>query len=151
MAGLLTRRSKDAGPPQRPTTPSTSRIMRHHEYYIPSADAAFLVSRLQALLRSAKKLRDASATQTGSVLFRVHRYFFIRESPIFQEMFRSRYSDLESPKRILDSEPIVLEDVGVQDFECFLWVIYNPYVHFLSLRQLHLNNLDGIAESTPYT
>ncbi|KAJ3749913.1 hypothetical protein DFH05DRAFT_1561167, partial [Lentinula detonsa] len=57
-------------------------------------------------------------------LFKVHRYFFERESPKFQEMLtrppptgQSSYSSLTNP---------VVLDVTSEEFQQLLWVFYNP-------------------------
>lgn len=58
-------------------------------------------------------------------MFRVHSYFFSRESPVF-----NRRINPASPGNIRegsnDKDPVVLEDVAAEDFEKFLWVFYNP-------------------------
>jgi hypothetical protein len=77
---------------------------RHHKYYIDSADLHVVAQK---------------------TLFRVHGYFFSRESSVF-----SRTIDPASPGHVregkTDSDPIILEDVSPEEFEKFLWVFYNP-------------------------
>ncbi|KAH9976405.1 hypothetical protein BGW80DRAFT_1168205 [Lactifluus volemus] len=81
--------------------PNCARVVRRHrEYYFKEADIVFRVE---------------------DVLFRVHRYFFTRESPYFR--FKLPHPGGEGTS---DSNPLVLEDTLAIDFECFLWVFYNP-------------------------
>ncbi|KAJ3992621.1 hypothetical protein F5050DRAFT_1787606 [Lentinula boryana] len=62
--------------------------------------------------------------QVENCLFKVHRYFFERESPKFQEMLsrppptgQSSYGSLNNP---------VVLDVTSEEFQQLLWVFYNP-------------------------
>jgi len=71
-----------------------SKIINHPQYFMPNGDAEFL---------------------TQSVLFKVHRYFFERESKFFKDTFAEGDSD---------SKPYTL-DVSAEDFAHFLWVFYD--------------------------
>ncbi|KAJ4483890.1 hypothetical protein J3R30DRAFT_3402487 [Lentinula aciculospora] len=60
----------------------------------------------------------------GDLFFQVHRYFFDRESPKFQEMLsrppptgQAAYGSLNNP---------VVLDVTSEEFQQLLWVFYNP-------------------------
>ncbi|KAJ3793063.1 hypothetical protein GGU11DRAFT_801146 [Lentinula aff. detonsa] len=62
--------------------------------------------------------------QVENSLFKVHRYFFERESPKFQEMLsrppptgQSSYGSLNNP---------VVLDATSEEFQQLLWVFYNP-------------------------
>ncbi|KAF5386030.1 hypothetical protein D9615_002324 [Tricholomella constricta] len=79
-------------------------LQRHPCYYLNGGDVHFLV---------------------GNQLFRVHRYFFERESRVFREQIelptppgRPRQGDDESVAIVLDVPPV--------SFEKFLGVFYNP-------------------------
>ncbi|KAJ2936054.1 hypothetical protein H1R20_g1040, partial [Candolleomyces eurysporus] len=80
-------------------------LTRHHTYYIPSADLSFLL---------------------GHVQFRVHRYFFERESAFFKGKLTTPMSPGAVRLGSSDADPLVLEDVRAEDFERLLWVFYNP-------------------------
>ncbi|KAJ3507331.1 hypothetical protein NMY22_g16962 [Coprinellus aureogranulatus] len=80
-------------------------LVRHHTYYIPSADLSFLL---------------------GHVQFRVHRYFFERESAFFRGKLTTPMSPGSTRQGSSDADPLVLENVRPEDFERFLWVFYNP-------------------------
>lgn len=54
--------------------------------------------------------------QTQSVLFKVHRYFFERDSKFFKDIFAEGGSG--------DAKPYTL-DVSAEDFAHFLWVFYD--------------------------
>ncbi|KAF5321960.1 hypothetical protein D9619_002080 [Psilocybe cf. subviscida] len=93
---------------------SISRVIRHDKYYIDQADLHILV-----------RMRPQDGKKTQQTMFRVHSYFFSRESPVF-----NRRINPASPGNIRegsnDKDPVVLEDVAAEDFEKFLWVFYNP-------------------------
>jgi len=59
-------------------------------------------------------------------LFRVHRYFFTRESAFFRSKLPHPPPPGEFTKGSSDTQPLVLEDTLQVDFERFLWVFYNP-------------------------
>ncbi|KAF6741282.1 hypothetical protein DFP72DRAFT_292661 [Ephemerocybe angulata] len=80
-------------------------LTRHQTYYIPSADLSFLL---------------------GHVQFRVHRYFFERESAFFRGKLTMPMSPGSTRQGASDADPLVLEDIRPEDFERFLWVFYNP-------------------------
>ncbi|KAF8190893.1 hypothetical protein BJ912DRAFT_316196 [Pholiota molesta] len=79
-------------------------LTRHHEYYIPSADLSILVENVQ---------------------FRVHKFFFERES----HYFAARLSTPATPGTALqgsgDGNAIKLDGLTVDEFARFLWVFYN--------------------------
>ncbi|KAG0708635.1 hypothetical protein DFH29DRAFT_426171 [Suillus ampliporus] len=72
-----------------------SQIKNHAQYFIPTGDTEFLAQ---------------------SVLFKVHRHFFERESNSFREILSSEGGG--------DTKPYTL-DVKADDFAHFLWVIYD--------------------------
>lgn len=83
--------------------------MRHEKYYIDSGDVVF---------------------QVESTLFRVHRYFFVRESPVFRDMLALPAPILSDIEGTSDERPIHLPQISRTEFENFLWVFYNPrYSH----------------------
>ncbi|KAI0292798.1 hypothetical protein BC826DRAFT_911330 [Russula brevipes] len=81
------------------------RIVRHSEYYIYGGDIIFRVE---------------------DTLFRVHRYFFTRESAFFRSKLPHPPPPGDFSKGYSDAHPLVLEDALEVDFERFLWVFYNP-------------------------
>ncbi|TFK29659.1 hypothetical protein FA15DRAFT_581696 [Coprinopsis marcescibilis] len=80
-------------------------LVRHPLYYIQSADLCFLL---------------------GHVQFRVHRYFFERESPYYRGKLTLPVSPGATRQGSNDAEPIVFDDVTPEAFEKLLWVFYNP-------------------------
>lgn len=80
------------------------RIVRHTKYYIPGGDVVFRVE---------------------NMLFRVHRYFFTRDSSFFLEKLPHPPPPGEFSKGSSDNNPFVLEDTFKIDFERLLWVFYN--------------------------
>lgn len=67
----------------------------------------------------------------GNQLFRVHRYFFERESRYFRDRITSPPGSPEADQPShgrgdSDSSAIVLNPVAAEDFEKFLGIFYNP-------------------------
>ena len=69
---------------------------------------------------------DADLSQVENYLFRVHRYFFERESAYFREKFAVAAPPGQQPRGSSDANAFPLEDVLANDFSRFLWVFYNP-------------------------
>jgi hypothetical protein len=88
-----------------PIQPSVERVRRHRDYYIEGGDIIFLVE---------------------NYLFRVHRYFFERESPVFRKQLAEAAHAGHPRIGMSDTDPCVLHDVRTDDFSRFLWVFYNP-------------------------
>jgi len=66
-------------------------------------------------------------------LFRVHRHFFTRESPIFYDMLSIPAPPGTAVEGDSDDKPIVLEGIESSDFESLLWMWYDPkYKHISS-------------------
>jgi hypothetical protein len=84
---------------------NNQRVVRHAEYYIHGGDVIFRVD---------------------NNLFRVHRYFFTRDSAFFRHELPHPPPPGEFTKGSSDNNPLVLEDITIVDFERFLWVFYNP-------------------------
>jgi len=61
----------------------------------------------------------------AETLFRVHSYFFIRESRPFHR--KANPVSPGSPREgLTELAPILLENISPEEFETFLWVFYNP-------------------------
>lgn len=90
--------------------------------------------------RSSRCLR--AIQQVEDVLFRVHRYFFGRDSSYFRLKLPQPSSPGDSSlKGSSDNNPLVLDDVLKVDFERFLWVFYNPYACHSHTPSRYLINL----------
>ncbi|PCH35703.1 hypothetical protein WOLCODRAFT_80255, partial [Wolfiporia cocos MD-104 SS10] len=83
----------------------SEKIRRHNKYYLSNGDVHFLVE---------------------NYLFRVHRYFFERESAWFRERFAVAAGPGQNAKGSSDANAFPLEDILANDFARFLWVFYNP-------------------------
>ncbi|KAK0459131.1 uncharacterized protein EV420DRAFT_1538481 [Desarmillaria tabescens] len=81
------------------------RLRNHEQYYLNGGDVYFLVD---------------------EYVFRVHRIFFERESPRFQQMFDHPAPPGERPAGSSAGTAFKLDDVNAEDFSKFLWVFYNP-------------------------
>ncbi|KAJ7133736.1 hypothetical protein C8R43DRAFT_894956, partial [Mycena crocata] len=57
-------------------------------------------------------------------LYRVHRYFFERDSAIFASMFTLPSAAGERPEGEVVENPIILEGVSALDFDRFLSILY---------------------------
>ncbi|KAI9465148.1 hypothetical protein BJY52DRAFT_666887 [Lactarius psammicola] len=86
-------------------SPTTVPVTRHRSYFIHEADVTF-------------KVED--------YVFRVHKFFFTRESSFFRRLFEPSQFLVQDPPGSSESNPIILEDVSSDAFACFLWVFYNP-------------------------
>lgn len=75
--------------------------LRHAKLYIDGGDVVF---------------------QAENILFRVHSFFFTRESAYFRDLLHSPddYIKLSS-----DEQPIILDGCSGQEFTLFCWVFYN--------------------------
>ncbi|KAF8911665.1 hypothetical protein CPB84DRAFT_1671992 [Gymnopilus junonius] len=80
-------------------------LKRHDEYYILGGDLCILAKHIH---------------------FRVHRYFFERESNWFRKQLVVPASPGAKPQGSDDSNAIILEDLTPAEFARFLWVFYNP-------------------------
>ncbi|KAF8963593.1 hypothetical protein BDZ97DRAFT_1758440 [Flammula alnicola] len=82
----------------------TSPERRHHpRFHFPDGNVIFLVE---------------------DVLFKVHRYFFQRDSAIFSSMFSLPQAEGERSEGEIEEKPIILTGIYVKDFETFLMVLY---------------------------
>lgn len=113
-----------------------SRVVRHKEFYIRGGDMTVLVE---------------------NHLYRVHSYFFERESLFFRNKFASAIENGDDRLGATEEAPYSLEDVKSEDFARFLWVFYNPkYGQYDAplewwLSILHLAtrwSFDGVKELT---
>jgi hypothetical protein len=107
------------------TKQNGQRVVRNAEYYIHGGDVIFLVRGPQWVWY---RCIMVTHRQVESNLFRVHRYFFTRDSAFFRDKLPYPPPAGELTKGVSDSNPLVLEDVLQIDFERFLWVFYNPCV-----------------------
>jgi len=64
--------------------------------------------------------------QVENYIFRVHRFFFTRDSAFFRDKLPHPPTPGEFSKGSSDNNPFILEDTLRVDFERFLWVFYNP-------------------------
>jgi hypothetical protein len=69
--------------------------------------------------------------QIGNHLYRIHSHFFYRESLEWRQMLDAPTDGGDHGTTDAPS-PFTLNDVKGEDFDRFLWVIYNPYVRPLS-------------------
>ncbi|KAG5645404.1 hypothetical protein DXG03_006228 [Asterophora parasitica] len=99
-----------------PTTPSNERefkkLQRNPHYYLNGGDVHFLVHAF--VIRT-----------VGNQLFRVHRFFFERESAVFLKQIDAPTAPGRPRQGEDDSVALVL-DVAPLNFEKFLGVFYNP-------------------------
>jgi hypothetical protein len=80
------------------------RVIHHKDYYLRGGDMNVLI---------------------GNHLYRIHSYFFYRESLIWRQMLDAPPDGGEHGTADAPS-PFTLDDVKSEDFERFLWAIYNP-------------------------
>ncbi|KAI9511473.1 hypothetical protein F5148DRAFT_1280749 [Russula earlei] len=90
---------------QHKSSTGTGGLVKHQVYYLRDADVIF---------------------RAENTLFKVHKHFFMRESPRFRDMFRSPSIPCTDPPGSSDTNPVVLKDTSADSFAAFLWVFYNP-------------------------
>lgn len=81
-----------------------SRVIHHKDYYLRGGDMNVLI---------------------GNHLYRIHSYFFYRESLVWRRMLEASPDGGEHGSTDAPSS-FTFDDVKSEDFERFLWVIYNP-------------------------
>ncbi|KAH7908944.1 hypothetical protein BJ138DRAFT_1090366 [Hygrophoropsis aurantiaca] len=81
------------------------RVVHHKDYYIRGGDMTVLVE---------------------NHLYRVHSYFFERESLFFRQKLTGSANDGDERLGSSDLNAYTLDDVKSEDFARFLWVFYNP-------------------------
>ncbi|KAF9047610.1 hypothetical protein BJ165DRAFT_1113979 [Panaeolus papilionaceus] len=79
--------------------------IRHGQYYIPNADLCLIVEQF---------------------IFKIHRYFFERESEYFARKLAVPTSAGGALPGSADHSAIILDNVTPSQFSNFLWVFYNP-------------------------
>ncbi|KAG8904597.1 hypothetical protein FRB99_001516 [Tulasnella sp. 403] len=102
--------------------PPSPKRARHPVYYFEDGNVVFLVRTGQ----TAVLLTKLTITQATDTLFKVHRYFFVRDSAVFKAMFTLPPGPGKTVEGMEDENPIVLPEVPALDFERFLWVLYPP-------------------------
>ncbi|KAK0454518.1 hypothetical protein EV421DRAFT_1757251 [Armillaria borealis] len=80
-------------------------LKKHEAYYLKGGDVYFLVD---------------------ECLFKVHRYFFERESSKFRQMFGGPTPPGKEPEGSSPSSAFKLSDITAENFAHFVWVFYNP-------------------------
>jgi len=64
--------------------------------------------------------------QVDDTFFRVHSYFFVRESRKFRDELTVLPETGKQRKGSSESNAIHIRDASPEEFANFLWVIYNP-------------------------
>lgn len=80
---------------------------------------------MQCLIYTQPNVSLCFFPQVEGHLFRVHRYFFIRESVKFRDMLSMATPNETALMGALDTNAIPLTDVSKEEFESFLWLFYN--------------------------
>ncbi|KAI9441492.1 hypothetical protein H4582DRAFT_2073669 [Lactarius indigo] len=110
-----------------PTSPSptTVPVTRHRSYFIHEADVTFRVE---------------------DYVFRVHKYFFTRESSHFRRLFEPSQFLVQDPPGSSEENPIILEGISSDAFACFLWVFYNPKYSIYDATPHQWSSILGLAQ-----
>ncbi|KAN0081374.1 hypothetical protein V8E55_008998 [Tylopilus felleus] len=87
------------------TSHGVSRVVHHKDFYLRGGDMTVLVE---------------------NHLYRIHSYFFERESLFFRQKIISTSNNGDQELGSTDQNAYTLEDVKSEDFARFLWVFYNP-------------------------
>lgn len=65
-----------------------------------------------------------ATTKVEDVLYNVHRYFFRRDSSVFDGMFSLPHPVDKRPEGDSLENPIILEGIGARDFDRLLSLLY---------------------------
>ena len=115
-------------------SPAAEKVRRHPKYYLNGGDVHFLVRSSTIVCDICDADRNGlPPLQVENYIFRVHRYFFERESLFFREKLGAPPPPGQPPKGSSDVNPFPLDDVHEEDFSRFLWVFYNPYVGIIAI------------------
>lgn len=110
-----------------PSEHGLARVIHHKDYYIRGGDMTVLVSVYGRYDTQHLGLTDTTS-QVENHLYRIHSYFFERESLFFRQKFQSAEGEERGSS---DNNAYTLEDVKSEDFARFLWVFYNPYAYLI--------------------
>jgi hypothetical protein len=96
-------------------------------YYLDDGNIIFLVS-CYIVPRQWKMI--PSILQVDGILFKVHRYFFLRPLSIFSRVipYIPSLGLRGGDSGLSDEKPITLLHVKGDEFAHFLWMLYNPCV-----------------------
>ncbi|KAF8802657.1 hypothetical protein BYT27DRAFT_6758326 [Phlegmacium glaucopus] len=83
---------------------NAQQVVQHNEYFLDGGDLYLVVAH---------------------TLFRVHSYFFLRESQIFRDIMTAPVPVGQVRQGGIDSAAIMVKGVTVEEFAKFLWVFYN--------------------------
>ena len=97
------------------------------QYYLLDAVLYFQVR--PSSHRACEHCLSSLLLQVEQTIFRVHGYFFTRESP----KFRERMAGVECARSgahdgTTDRTAVPVKDISAEDFSKFLWIFYDPYV-----------------------
>lgn len=97
---------------------------RYKRYNIPQGDLHFQVSAI--VYHGCGDWSLIRAVQAGQTRFRVHSYFFTRESEYWRQLLKPPVSPGDEQKRPGSHErnPFPLSE-SAEDFADFLWIFYN--------------------------
>ncbi|TFY81097.1 hypothetical protein EWM64_g2912 [Hericium alpestre] len=95
---------------------------KHDRFYFDDGNVTFIVS-----LAPESEVRlvcradpECPTLQVQDVAFRVHRYFFQRDSKYFADLFKQQSGE----EAVREDEPIHLNDVASDEFEALLKLMY---------------------------
>ena len=103
--------------------PDNKAAIRHPLYFIPDGDTTIKVYHSSNSLTS---VLNVPCRQVEDCIFRIHRYFLVRESKHFRSTFVTSIP-CKDPPGSSETNPYVLEDVSSEAFADLLWVFYNQY------------------------
>jgi hypothetical protein len=103
-------------------------VLHHPKYYLPGGDLYVLVSHFTFVVFV--NSLTLPGTQINGTMFRIHSFFFNRESAFFRDVSASMdavgSAEENEEKGKSEDRAIRVLDVTVEEFERFLWVFYNP-------------------------
>lgn len=101
---------------------SNIRMDRHPDYYIEGGDLFLLVHAFDSCIIH---IRTYCSYQVDNIFFRVHSYFFRRDSLRFEVELSVPTEAGKHRKGSSESSAIKIHDATPDEFAKFLWVFYN--------------------------
>ncbi|KAJ3753976.1 hypothetical protein EV360DRAFT_52505 [Lentinula raphanica] len=101
---------------------STPISKKHTRFYFPDGNVLFRVSHY--FLVECSLYAHSLESQVEDTLYRIHKYFFQRDSPVFGAMFSLPVPNGEQPEGDVDGRPIHLDGIQCVDFDRLLSVMY---------------------------
>lgn len=108
-------------------------VHHHPEYYLEDGNIVFKVRHL-SLIDITPLHQVYQSSKVEDTLFKVHRYFFMRESIVFRDMLSFPAAADMIAEGTCDENPIFLEQVTSKQFGQLLSIFYDRWAPLVFLQ-----------------